>query len=159
MPLIDALMRELNETGFMPNRGRMVAACYLAMDLRQDWRHGAHYFEDKLIDYDVESNYGGWNFSAGIGPGRVLVFNTVKQSRDHDKDGKYIKAWVPELKKVPVSHIHDPWTMDIQLQKTCGVSISQQYPRMIACDKYSMGKSQSSKKSKSQPPKKSKKLS
>lgn len=77
MPLVDALMREMNETGFMPNRGRMVVACYLTMDLKQDWRFGAHYFEEKLIDHDVQSNYGGWCGSAGIGAGRVLVFNTT----------------------------------------------------------------------------------
>jgi len=78
MPLIDALMRDLNTTGFMPNRGRMVVACYLTMDLKQDWRFGAHYFEEKLIDHDVQSNYGGWCFSSGIGPGRVLIFNSLK---------------------------------------------------------------------------------
>jgi len=53
MPIIDSLMRELNATGFMSNRGRMVAACYLTMDLKQDWREGAYYFEEKLIDHDV----------------------------------------------------------------------------------------------------------
>ena len=78
MPLVDALMREMNETGFMPNRGRMIVACYLTMDLKQDWRYGAHHFEEKLIDHDVHSNYGGWSFSSGIGPGRVLVFNSLK---------------------------------------------------------------------------------
>ena len=77
VPIIDALMREMNFTGFMPNRGRMVVACYFTMDLKQDWRQGAHYFEERLIDHDVHSNYGGWSFSAGIGPGRVLVFNSL----------------------------------------------------------------------------------
>ena len=139
MPLIDALMRELNETGFMSNRGRMITACYLTMDLKQDWRFGAHYFEEKLIDHDVQSNYGGWNFSAGIGPGRVLVFSTVKQSKDHDKDGTYIKMWVPELKGVPRDYIHDPWTMEASLQKASGVIIGKEeggYPKPIDCPKY-----------------------
>lgn len=77
LPIIDALMREMNETGFMPNRGRMVVASYFAMDLKQDWRYGAHYFEEKLIDYDCSSNYHGWQFSAGLGPGRVLIFNSL----------------------------------------------------------------------------------
>jgi deoxyribodipyrimidine photo-lyase len=77
MPIVDALMREMNYTGFMPNRGRMVVACYLAQDLKQDWRWGAHWFEEKLIDHDVQSNYGGWSGAAGIGAGRVLVFNTT----------------------------------------------------------------------------------
>jgi len=111
MPLIDALMRDMNATGFMPNRGRMVVACYLTMDLKQNWLQGAYHFEEKLIDHDVQSNYGGWAFSSGIGPGRVLVFNSVKQSRDFDKNGEYIKLWVPELKRVPAEYIHEPWTM------------------------------------------------
>ena len=84
MPLVDSLMREMNETGFMPNRGRMVVACYLTMDIKQDWRFGAHYFEEKLIDHDVTSNYGGWCGSSGIGPGRVLVFNSLLQSTKFD---------------------------------------------------------------------------
>ncbi len=80
MPFVDALMREMNETGFMPNRGRMVVSSYFTHDIRQDWRHGAHYFEEMLIDHDVQSNYGGWAGSSGIGPGRVLVFNSLTQS-------------------------------------------------------------------------------
>ena len=136
MPIIDALMREMNETGFMPNRGRMITACYLAMDLKQDWREGAYHFEEKLIDHDVQSNYGGWNFSAGIGPGRVLVFNSVKQSKDHDKNGDYIKMWVPELKRVPVEYIHEPWTMPKDLQKGCKTIIGVDYPEPIECSKY-----------------------
>ena len=136
MPIIDALMREMNHTGFMPNRGRMVVACYFAMDIHQDWRYGAHYFEEKLIDSDVHSNYGGWSFSAGIGPGRVLVFNTIKQSRDFDSQGKYIKTWVPELKNVPLDHIHEPWKMNMVVQKGCGVTIGKDYPKPIPCLKY-----------------------
>lgn len=136
MPLIDALMRDLNATGFMPNRGRMIVACYLTMDLRQDWRQGAYYFEEKLIDHDVQSNYGGWSFSSGIGPGRVLVFNSVKQSKDFDKNGDYIKMWVPELKKVPVEYIHEPWTMPKTLQIACKTKIGEDYPSPIPCQKY-----------------------
>ena len=78
MPIVDALMREMNATGFMSNRGRMVVAAYLTLDLLIDWRHGAYYFEEKLLDHDVQSNYGSWNFTAGIGPGRIMRFNTLK---------------------------------------------------------------------------------
>lgn len=145
MPLIDALMREMNETGFMPNRGRMVVACYLTMDLKQDWRFGANYFEERLIDHDVHSNYGGWCFSAGIGPGRVLVFNSLTQSAKFDAQGEYIKKWCLELAKVPLEYIHDPWNMPASLQKSCGVSIqgfddckggAGTYSKPIPCDKY-----------------------
>jgi deoxyribodipyrimidine photo-lyase len=78
MPLIDALMRELNQSGFMSNRGRQIVASYLTLDLKQDWRFGAHYFEEKLIDHDVQSNYACWNFLAGLGPGAVYNFNVLK---------------------------------------------------------------------------------
>ena len=120
----------------------MVVACYLTMDLKQDWRYGAHYFEEKLIDHDVQSNYGGWCFSAGIGPGRVLVFNSLTQSAKFDAQGEYIKKWCPELAGVPIEYIHDPWNMPLSLQKSSGVSIqgdvsaTGKYPLPIACDKY-----------------------
>lgn len=78
MPIIDALMREMNTTGFMGNRGRQIVASYLALDLLQDWRYGAHHFEEVLIDHDVQSNYGSWNKSAGIGPGLTYAFKTTK---------------------------------------------------------------------------------
>lgn len=136
MPLIDALMRDMNKTGFMPNRGRMIVACYFSMDLKQDWRYGAHYFEERLIDYDVHSNYGGWAFSSGIGPGRVLVFNSMKQSHDFDKLGHYIKTWVPELRPVPVDYIHDPWNLPFIRQKEIPFDPKKNYTLPIPCEKY-----------------------
>lgn len=146
MPLIDALMRDMNETGFMPNRGRMVVACYLTMDLKQDWRHGAHHFEQQLIDHDVQSNYGGWAGSSGIGPGRVLVFNSLLQSQKFDVDGKYIRMWCPELAEVPTDYIHDPWNMPQSLQKKHKIQVGgtdpgpdsdvKYYPEPINCTKY-----------------------
>lgn len=77
MPLIDACMRELSQTGWMSNRGRQIVASYFALDLKQDWRFGAHHFEETLIDHDVRCNYGGWSAIAGLGPGRVNFFNTL----------------------------------------------------------------------------------
>ena len=146
MPIIDALMRELNYTGFMPNRGRMVVACYLTMDIRQDWRYGASYFEQMLLDHDCSSNYGGWAGSSGIGAGRVLVFNSLTQSQKFDPKGDYIRRWVPELEDVPDDYIHDPWNMPAILQKNSGVQIGgdkpkegsevKYYPAPIKCDKY-----------------------
>jgi len=78
-----------------------MTAAYLCLDLQQDWRQGAYHFEDKLIDHDVHSNTGGWNAAGGMGPGKVLHFNMVKGSRDHDKLGLYIKTWCPELEAIP----------------------------------------------------------
>ena len=151
MPLIDALMRDMNTTGFMPNRGRMVVACYFTMDLKQHWLYGAYHFEEKLIDHDVQSNYGGWAFSSGIGPGRVLVFNSAKQSRDFDKNGDYIKMWVPELKRVPVEYIHEPWTMPKTLQLACKTEIGKDYPAPIPCEKYTKPKNAKSRSLSAQP--------
>ena len=144
MPLVDALMREMNKTGFMPNRGRMVVACYFAMDIKQDWRFGAHWFEERLIDHDVQSNYGGWAGSAGIGAGRVLVFNSLTQSMKFDPNGEYIKKWVPELSDVPAAFIHDPWNIHKSMHSKFGVQIGKEhsdktlkfYPAPIPCEKY-----------------------
>lgn len=92
---IDANMRELNSTGFMSNRGRQNVASYLHNDLKLDWRYGAAYFEQQLIDYDVCSNWGNWAYLAGVGndPRGQRIFNTQKQALDYDKDGSYRKLW------------------------------------------------------------------
>ena len=111
MPLIDALMREMFHSGFMSNRGRQIVACYLALDLKQDWRFGAHHFEEFLLDHDVHSNYGNWNAAAGVGPGRINYFNVLRQSHQYDRNGEFIRLWVPELRNVPENYIHDPWNM------------------------------------------------
>ena len=131
MPLIDSLMRELNATGFISNRGRQLAASYLARDLKQDWRYGAYYFEEKLIDHDVHSNYGGWNYAVCIGPGHLDNFDQLKASKHFDKDGKYIKKWCPELKEVSEYYIHEPWHMPQELQRVVGVRIGIDYPNVI----------------------------
>jgi deoxyribodipyrimidine photo-lyase len=109
MPLVDANMRELAQTGWMSNRGRQNVASYLALDLGVDWRRGADLFEHLLLDYDVASNWGNWAAAAGLTGGRVNHFNITKQSKDYDPDGDYIRHWLPELSKVPASRIHQPW--------------------------------------------------
>jgi deoxyribodipyrimidine photo-lyase len=78
IPIIDAFMRELKFSGFMSNRGRQIVASFLTLDLKQDWRYGAQHFEETLIDHDVHSNYASWNFAAGLGPSKVLLFNVIK---------------------------------------------------------------------------------
>jgi len=110
-PLVDANMRELSASGFMSNRGRQNVASFLALDMGLDWRQGADWFESFLVDYDVASNWGNWIHAAGLTTGRVNRFNVIRQSKMYDKDGAYIRHWIPELRNVPVRFIHEPWTM------------------------------------------------
>jgi deoxyribodipyrimidine photo-lyase len=93
---VDANMRELNATGFMSNRGRQIVASYLSKDLGIDWTWGASYFESKLIDYDVCSNWGNWNYVAGVGndPREDRYFNIEKQASIYDPDGEYVRLWL-----------------------------------------------------------------
>jgi deoxyribodipyrimidine photo-lyase len=98
-PLIDAGMRELNSTGYMHNRVRMVVASFLTKDLLIDWRWGERYFADKLLDYELASNVGGWQWAAGSGTDAApyfRIFNPDSQLKKFDPDFEYIKKWVPE---------------------------------------------------------------
>lgn len=99
-PIVDAGMRELNETGYMHNRVRMIAASFLTKDLLIDWRWGEAYFAEKLLDFDLSANNGGWQWSAGCGTDAApyfRIFNPLTQADKFDKDRKYINHWVPEV--------------------------------------------------------------
>jgi deoxyribodipyrimidine photo-lyase len=89
-------MIELRETGFMSNRGRQIVASYLINDLKVDWRYGAAYFEEQLVDYDVCSNWGNWAYLAGVGndPRSNRYFDTTKQAETYDRNGDYRKRWL-----------------------------------------------------------------
>src|SRR5690606_22487811 len=98
-PLVDAGMRQLNETGYMHNRVRMVVASFLVKDLLVDWRWGEAYFAQKLLDYEMASNVGNWQWAAGTGADAqpyFRIFNPDSQVKKFDKDYTYIKRWVPE---------------------------------------------------------------
>jgi len=102
-PIVDAAMRQLNETGFMHNRARMIVAMFLTKDMRLDWRLGEQYFMQQLVDGEIASNNGGWQWSAGTGADAAPYFriqNPWTQTKRFDPDGKYIKRWVPELRDV-----------------------------------------------------------
>lgn len=99
-PIVDAGMRELNETGFMHNRVRMITASFLVKDLLIDWRIGEAYFAEKLLDYELSSNNGNWQWAAGTGCDSApyfRIFNPTSQQEKFDKDFKYVKKWVPEF--------------------------------------------------------------
>ena len=111
-PIVDAAMRQLNQTGYMHNRLRMITASFLCKDLGIDWREGEKYFADKLNDYDLASNNGGWQWAASTGCDAqpwFRIFNPVTQSKKFDPEGKFIRRYVPELKQVPDKAIHEPW--------------------------------------------------
>ena len=131
-PLVDANMRELAATGFMSNRGRQNVCSFLALELNQDWRYGADHFETTLLDHDVYSNYGNWCSGAGMTGGRLNRFNIVKQSKDYDQLGEYVRHWIPELKDVPTQFVHEPWKMNQfqQMESNCRLGVD--YPNPIA---------------------------
>lgn len=110
IPLVDAAMRCLNQTGFMHNRLRMVTAMFLTKDLFIDWRWGERYFMQQLIDGDFASNNGGWQWSASVGTDAAPYFrimNPFSQAKTHDQDATFIKSWLPELKSIPAKILHD----------------------------------------------------
>jgi deoxyribodipyrimidine photo-lyase len=110
VPFVDANMRELNATGFMSNRGRQNAASFLVKDLKVNWVLGAEYFESLLIDYDPASNYGNWNYVAGVGGDarEDRYFNQMTQARAYDPQADFVKLWCPELKHIPGDRAHRP---------------------------------------------------
>ncbi len=132
-PLIDANMRELAATGFMSNRGRQNVASFLTKNLGIDWRMGAEWFESLLLDYDPCSNWGNWNYAAGIGNDArgFRFFNINKQAQDYDPHGEYVKHWLPELASLSTHKIHQPWALLPIEQKRFGVRLGVDYPNPI----------------------------
>jgi deoxyribodipyrimidine photo-lyase len=135
VPFVDANMRELNETGYMSNRGRQNVASFLADWLEIDWRMGAAYFEAKLVDYDVCSNWGNWAYQAGVGnDSRNNYFNVVKQGKRYDPGGEYVRFWLPELDGLG-ENVHEPWALREEEQATLDADPENGYPRpMIDMD-------------------------
>ena len=134
VPLVDAGMRELWETGTMHNRARMVTASFLTKNLLIHWRHGAEWFWDCLVDADLANNSFGWQWVAGSGADAApyfRIFNPVRQSRKFDPDGKYLRRWLPELRRLPGKHIHAPWEAGEAVLRKAGVRLDEDYPRPI----------------------------
>ncbi len=133
IPFIDANMKELNQTGFMSNRGRQNVASFLVNDLQINWLMGAEYFESLLIDYDPCSNYGNWNYIAGVGsdPRTDRYFNIYSQAKRYDPQGSYVKAWLPQLKKLSEGEVHLPDRISQEVLKNKGVQLGKNYPKAI----------------------------
>jgi deoxyribodipyrimidine photo-lyase len=124
--LIDASQRELFHTGYTSNRARQNSASFFAKLLYIDWRIGAEWYESMLVDYDVSSNWGNWQYLAGVGNdprGEARVFNPVKQAFDYDPNAEYCKAWIPELKELTdPGEVFQPWTIrDHQKKRDLGL--------------------------------------
>ena len=144
-PIVDAGMRELWHTGFMQNRVRMIVASFLTKNLLIDWRIGADWFLDTLVDADLASNSASWQWVAGSGADAspyYRIFNPVLQGEKFDPEGVYIRRWVPELAHVPKKWIHKPWAAT---SAELGIALGKDYPyplvdhsetRKLALDNY-----------------------
>jgi deoxyribodipyrimidine photo-lyase len=133
-PIVDAGMRELWSTGWMHNRVRMIAACFLVKHLRLPWQEGSRWFWDTLVDADLASNTLGWQWSAGCGADAApyfRIFNPVLQGRNFDQDGIYVRRWVPELATMPDRYLHCPWEAPEEVCKAAGISLGSTYPRPL----------------------------
>lgn len=127
-PIVDAAMRQLNSTGWMHNRLRMIVAMFLSKNLFLDWRLGEKYFAENLIDFDFASNNGGWQWSASTGTDAVpyfRIFNPITQSQRFDPEGEFIRQYCPELKAFSIKEIHDPYNKNAKL------ALASQYPKPI----------------------------
>jgi deoxyribodipyrimidine photo-lyase len=134
-PLVDAGMRQLAETGWMHNRVRMVVGSFLVKDLGIDWRWGERWFMRALIDGDQANNNGNWQWiaSVGVDPAPVArrLFNPVLQQQRFDPNGDYVHSYVPELHRVPIEYLAEPWTMSAELQRDADCVIGSDYPAPI----------------------------
>ncbi|MCB0828311.1 MAG: deoxyribodipyrimidine photo-lyase [Solirubrobacterales bacterium] len=134
-PLVDAGMRQLLAEGWMHNRVRMVVASFLTKDLHLDWREGERWFMEHLIDGDVASNNGGWQWVSSVGtdpaPYFQRMFNPMTQQERFDPDGEYVRRWVHELAGVEREHLVRPWLMSAAEQQEAGCRIGSDYPAPV----------------------------
>jgi deoxyribodipyrimidine photo-lyase len=134
MPLVDAGMRELWQTGYMHNRVRMVVGSYLVKNLLLHWHAGEDWFWDCLVDADLPNNSASWQWIAGCGADAspyFRVFNPVLQSRKFDKDGEYLRRYLPELASLPDKHIHAPFEAPADVLRSAGVRLDENYPSPV----------------------------
>jgi deoxyribodipyrimidine photo-lyase len=136
-PLVDANLIELYQTGWMSNRGRQNVANFISKILRLDWRWGASLFEHYLIDYDVSSNYGNWQYLSGVGvdPREDRIFNVSLQAKKYDPQGNYLRRWLPALKSIPTPTIFQPWKMNGLEMSMYQCVLGQDYPLPIMDDR------------------------
>ncbi|MBM3388272.1 MAG: deoxyribodipyrimidine photo-lyase [Betaproteobacteria bacterium] len=133
-PLVDAAMHQLNQTGWMHNRLRMVVSSFLIKDLGIDWRRGEAYFAEKLIDFDLAANNGGWQWAASSGCDAqpyFRIFNPVSQSEKFDPKGQFIRRYLPALKALPDAALHAPWLARPLDLVAAGLELGRNYPQPV----------------------------
>jgi deoxyribodipyrimidine photo-lyase len=133
-PLVDAAMAQINQTGYMHNRLRMVVASFLVKDLGLDWRWGERYFAQHLNDFDLAANNGGWQWAASTGCDAqpwFRIFNPVRQSETFDPAGKFIRRYLPQLAALPDASIHAPWAARPVDLASSGIVIGRDYPAPV----------------------------
>lgn len=133
-PLVDAAMLQLNQTGYMHNRLRMITACFLIKDLGIDWRRGEAYFALHLNDFDLASNNGGWQWASSSGCDAqpyFRIFNPITQSEKFDANGRFIRRYLPQLKALGDKEIHAPWLVPRMLLDQKDIVLGRDYPAPI----------------------------
>lgn len=133
-PIVDAAMAQINQTGYMHNRLRMVAASFLVKDLGIDWRWGEQYFAQHLNDFDLSANNGGWQWVASSGCDAqpyFRIFNPVSQSEKFDPQGKFIRRYLPQLARLSAAAVHAPWECGALELQSAGVTLGKDYPARI----------------------------
>jgi deoxyribodipyrimidine photo-lyase len=131
IPMVDAGMRELWQTGVMHNRVRMIVGSFLVKNLLLDWRHGERWFWDCLVDADLASNSASWQWIAGCGADAApyfRIFNPVTQGQKFDADGEYVRRFLPELNNLPLRYLFSPWEAPAEILKNSGIQLGKDYP-------------------------------
>ena len=134
IPMVDAGMRELWETGYMHNRSRMIVGSFLVKNLLIDWREGERWFWDTLCDADLANNSAGWQWIAGCGADAApyfRIFNPVTQGEKFDPDGNYVRRFIPEIAKLPNKFLFNPWQAPKEILQQAKVSLGKNYPNPI----------------------------
>ncbi|MGB3215554.1 MAG: FAD-binding domain-containing protein, partial [Alphaproteobacteria bacterium] len=134
IPIVDAGMRQLWQTGWMHNRVRMITASLLIKNMRIDWREGERWFWDCLVDADLANNAASWQWVAGCGADAApyfRIFNPVTQGKKFDPEGVYVRTYVPEISNLPNNHIHNPWQAPDNILTAANVTLGQTYPHPL----------------------------
>jgi deoxyribodipyrimidine photo-lyase len=134
VPVVDAALRHLWHSGWMPNRARMIVASYLTKNLLVPWQAGARWFWDTLVDADLASNTQGWQWTAGCGADAApyfRIFNPVSQAEKFDPEGAYVRRWVPELARLPARWLPRPWEAPAETLAAAGVRLGRDYPHPL----------------------------